>query len=246
MTPQDKTSLPQFSQDRIDALVRGDKGALNETYEWLFDQFDRLVRHLQRLSVLVYREDAEDIAVDFIDRKIKVFLYRCKHCPANAEASRFNALFYKSLDNYAIDFIRKMCAPTKGGKTITVSMSAPDHSSDSDGQTIGDRIDNRIGLSGELRSLGEVIDSICRLDHEQFLEDFTKFLHDFTHGDVFTGWMISKLFLHEYDAQEIIAKAASEFPGKILTAKSVYELKSKKRKQLCQSSKLRQLLANYL
>lgn len=189
----------------------GDEAAAEELATAIVRQFDSWMRAIRaRAGWMVCQEDCRDIVHDFRAQKLEGIIAKYRNLPAR----HFTAIFYNSLKNHAVDWLRK------NGRCIPVS-NLPSAGGGGDGE------DGREGFLERLPS--ETEDFRERLDEEEvgaLMGEVRAFIVRWAE-DPLQRWVLEEALCRERTAVEISERVGSEFPGKVYAVGSVYSLLSR-------------------
>ena len=210
----------QFTEGHMERLRRGDAEAAEEVAKEVVRQCDSWLRAIRaQVGWKLCREDCEDIVSDFYATKMEG-LMRYK----NVSAKHFTALFYKSLKNHAVDWVRKY------GREIPESQIGN-----------GGREEEEGGYLERLPAAGE--DFRERLSGEEVasLEAAVQGLIREWASDPVQAWVLEASMFGGLTAEAVSAGGGEKFPGKGYAPGSVYSLLSRFRAE----SGLRRLRNEY-
>lgn len=201
----------QFTEEHME-LLRSGNGSVTQEIEIMMAmeivrQVDSWLRAIRsKVGWRLCREDCLDIVMDFRAYKLQGLIEKYRNLPAQ----HFTALFYKSLKNYARDWLRKY------GREDPVSNRAG-----AEGDEGGDRsMDSLPSESEDFSSL------LTAEEMEDLLKDVREFILRWT-DDPVQRWVLEKLIFEEMTAGEISAGVKKAFPGKVYATGSVYSLLSR-------------------
>lgn len=212
---QDDRACPkpgfQFTEGEMVRLRRGDAEAAEGVATAIVRQFDSWMRAIRaRAGWMVCQEDCRDIVYDFRAAKLEGIIAKYRNLPAR----HFTAVFYNSLKNHAVDWLRK------NGRCIPVS-NLP---------SVGGDGGEEAGREGFLERLpSETEDFRDRLTEEEMgslMGEVRAFIGRWAE-DPLQRWVLEAALCGERTAVEISERVGVEFPGKVYAVGSVYSLLSR-------------------
>jgi DNA-directed RNA polymerase specialized sigma24 family protein len=202
-----QTGTFQFDDRHMDLLRSGDPAAEDAVVEAVFSFFDQIVRAVRFYSAgNLCHEDAEDVVVAFFADKFRPIVSRYRFLSARA----FSAKVYRSLRNFALDWLDKKMR--HGGRDLSIQ------------QPVGDGMKT---VEDMLPPWRDCVEGGLRPEEVRaFEKDVRDFLAKWA-GDPVRQWILEACLFEGWTPKEASDEVPRKFPGKIYETGSVYCLVSR-------------------
>jgi hypothetical protein len=204
----------QFDDAIVEKLRSGNRAAEDAVVVAVFGHFVDICRTVRRfVNEGLDSHECEDVAQEFIAMRLPKLLREYKgRC-----AQDFSKLFYTSLRNFSLDWLRKVVA-SKTGQGNQISLDAP--------------------LSGGEMTLGDLLDEernpykpfkgkLLSWEFEELQSDVRNAMRRHVEGDEMKAWVLEANLMSGMTAGEIERMVPDLFPCKVFAAGSVYSLVSR-------------------